>query len=613
MIIQCEQCQTRFRLADEKLKPTGTKVRCSKCKYVFTVMPPEPEPPEEEAVDFDAMNMEAVGEPPPSEPAGPRGEETSARDTAAETGTDQTESDPDFSEPQNEQTAPASSAGAGETTDQTSWHDPAAAEDDPGEEGDTGTKDEQSESEQDFSGLQQETAVPTSREGEWAEDFSFGGSAPAEKPDEAGFTGDATDETVDGGAGQQSEKETETFDFGEFPTEDEAGQFSQAAPEDFSLDSADSLSTPEEELAPGESAETEDFTFSEAGDDAEEFQFAMPGPDSSDSKEDEFGMGSGVAEFSFDEETTFEEEETDQWQEESSDEDSFDFDEPDFGPAADEGDVDKESFAFEEPGQNVAPTGDESASDNLQFGEIDLQADDDSEDSQTLETDSDFTGAGFSEESSFEEEAEAFSQEDRDQQRTRQSNEEKPLAAPPAKRKGPFAKVLLLLFLLLLVLGGAAGYFYLQDGALNFERIMERVTGQAQPAEAEHKININITETGYVNNNLAGQLLVVQGQATNNYPSARSAITIKGILLNDKGESIYQQTVFCGNSLDETTLRQASYAKIEEAMNNQFGDSLSNMDVAAGASIPFTIVFRNLPENIANINVEVVGSKPGSS
>ena len=42
MIITCEQCQARFRMADEKLKPGGTKVRCSKCRHVFTVMPPEP-------------------------------------------------------------------------------------------------------------------------------------------------------------------------------------------------------------------------------------------------------------------------------------------------------------------------------------------------------------------------------------------------------------------------------------------------------------------------------------------------------------------------------------------------------------------------------------------
>ena len=42
MIIQCQACQTRFRLADEKVKPGGTRVRCSKCKEIFTVMPSEP-------------------------------------------------------------------------------------------------------------------------------------------------------------------------------------------------------------------------------------------------------------------------------------------------------------------------------------------------------------------------------------------------------------------------------------------------------------------------------------------------------------------------------------------------------------------------------------------
>jgi hypothetical protein len=54
-----------------------------------------------------------------------------------------------------------------------------------------------------------------------------------------------------------------------------------------------------------------------------------------------------------------------------------------------------------------------------------------------------------------------------------------------------------------------------------------------------------------------------------------------------------------------------SFSAIEEAMNNEFGDSLSNMNIASGGSIPFTIVFRNLPADIATINVEVVDSKPG--
>src|SRR5512137_2159122 len=51
MIIQCEQCRTKFRLDDAKIKEGGVKVRCSKCKHVFLV---SREAPAEEP-DFDAL------------------------------------------------------------------------------------------------------------------------------------------------------------------------------------------------------------------------------------------------------------------------------------------------------------------------------------------------------------------------------------------------------------------------------------------------------------------------------------------------------------------------------------------------------------------------------
>jgi len=35
MIIQCQSCSTKFRVGDEKVKPPGIKVRCSKCGEVF--------------------------------------------------------------------------------------------------------------------------------------------------------------------------------------------------------------------------------------------------------------------------------------------------------------------------------------------------------------------------------------------------------------------------------------------------------------------------------------------------------------------------------------------------------------------------------------------------
>jgi predicted Zn finger-like uncharacterized protein len=47
MIITCDACNVRFQLDESVLKPTGSKVRCSKCKHVFTAYPPELQPTEE--------------------------------------------------------------------------------------------------------------------------------------------------------------------------------------------------------------------------------------------------------------------------------------------------------------------------------------------------------------------------------------------------------------------------------------------------------------------------------------------------------------------------------------------------------------------------------------
>ena len=41
MIITCKECNARFNLDENLLKPTGSKVRCSKCNEVFTAYPPK--------------------------------------------------------------------------------------------------------------------------------------------------------------------------------------------------------------------------------------------------------------------------------------------------------------------------------------------------------------------------------------------------------------------------------------------------------------------------------------------------------------------------------------------------------------------------------------------
>ncbi|MCK4535522.1 MAG: zinc-ribbon domain-containing protein [Desulfuromonadales bacterium] len=576
MIIQCEECKTRFRLADEKLKPTGTKVRCSKCKHVFTVMPPAPEPAEE-SVDFDAMNMEEV-----AEQASPPEESTASQPVSEEA--TQAEADDD------QEPAPETEV------------DQAA----------------ESSSELDFSGLEQEMTATTSDRGELADDFSFAGT---EASGDESQQETSEDQEVDSTEQSQDFAE-DSIETGEAPSEfsldqpdqgtglsepsaaDEAPGFTfddqqeagvtaagETAGEEFSfedqdqsgaIDFEDSSSTPE--ASQDDISEQGEFALDDSGD--------AVAADSGDEPQEppateEFGMGDSVDEFSFDDDSS-----TDEWEDdEESTEGGFDFDAP--------------AFETESPNDTTA----NESGDDLQFGEINFASDAD-EEAPAFETDNDFSEASFSKEEPSPGGTSPGEAQYQEPAPTR-SIDEKPLAAPPIKRKSPLSRILVLLILLLIALGGAAAYFYMQDGSLDINRIIQRFTGETQPGASEHRIGINISGSSYVNNQSAGQLLVVQGEAINNFPTARSAITVKGVLLDAQGKTLFQQTVSCGNFLDDKTIGRMPFDKIEETMNNQFGDSLSNMNVAAGASIPFTIVFRNLPDGIANINVEIVGSKLG--
>src|ERR1039457_4566070 len=51
MVVQCDQCNAKFRLDDSKVTENGVKVRCSKCKNIFLVRKAVPT----EEADFDSL------------------------------------------------------------------------------------------------------------------------------------------------------------------------------------------------------------------------------------------------------------------------------------------------------------------------------------------------------------------------------------------------------------------------------------------------------------------------------------------------------------------------------------------------------------------------------
>jgi len=179
------------------------------------------------------------------------------------------------------------------------------------------------------------------------------------------------------------------------------------------------------------------------------------------------------------------------------------------------------------------------------------------------------------------------------------------------KRRGPIATVLRFFFILFLLLGGIMGYLFWKNDTTDINQIWRLVSGN-QPTESQgSRIRLPLPKSFYIKNRNVGQLFVIRGEAVNGYPEARSAIAVKGMLHDEEGKVLLQQTVFCGNSMDQETLRTASFAKLEANMNNQFGNTLSNLNVEPGKAIPYMIVFRNLPPNVTEFTVEVADSKAG--
>jgi len=547
MIVQCEACQTRFRLADEKIKPGGIKVRCSKCKEIFSVAPPEPEPVEE-TVDFGAFNMEAVPEEQPSE--------TAAADSPAE----------DASAPQQE---PAPDTEAEQVPEPAEEAQSSDARDD----------------ELDFSSLAQDMDDAVTGE-EPAEEFSFADTSQPVDGDET--SSDADTDVIEETGAVQPEGAPADFD----ASAEEDGEPGGPIEFDFEEDSA----------TPGEQASAQPAEREEEEQEAVEFSFETTdaedtaAPTGEEPADFDFGDQDDDNAFSFDDQSPEESGEASKWDDDSPAGDTFDFDEPRF-----DSDTSESKSA---PG--------DTAGDDLQFGEIDFSSDEADSATPSLPTEDPFAKAPIE----SQDEPEPFTPREQTPPPSRVDDDEEPLPVPPPPKKSSLSRILLLLILLLVVLGGAAGFLFMQEGSVNLNAVTQYLpflkdyVGGPQEAARGDRIGINISGSSYVNGQ-AGQMLVIQGAAVNNYTSTRSSIVIKGTLLDAQGKALRQQTVFCGNPLDETALAKMPFSAIEEAMNNEFGDSLSNINIAAGTSIPFTIVFRNLPAGIANINVEVVDSKPG--
>ncbi len=511
MIIQCEQCSTKFRLDDSKVTDKGVKVRCAKCRNVFTV---RKEPLETEAQpDLDAMLKQpqpdfgamldqsaAFGAGEPAATPAPH-QESPAATTAPETGFDYS----DF--------VSSDFADQGTGTEIGGFEPP---------------EDEAAPGGADFSlsdlkgeqGFELEHGETQAAAGEVGFDFGGGAADAAETAGAAPAAFDFGDIRMDQPSGTPLASGTAdvgAFDFGDIAMEPPQAPES-AHGDTAAFDFGGEVSFGEVPAEPPSGEAAEQFSF-----DAAAGGSAVP-PGVADSEmaplpaaEPKAGESFNLGRFEFG-------------------------DEPAAQPAAQEAPPEPEPPRPEpvEPQEEPMP----------EAGEAPRAA----------------------------------------------GEELPPLSITSRRRQSPLFGVLIaVVTVVVMAVLGFFGYtIFLEDKG--------KVVTEAG------RITVRAVNASFVNNPVIGDLLVITGEAVNNFTKPRAAIQVKGMVYGAGGQVLASKNAYCGNPLTKEQLSTLSLDKIEAAMANQFGDSLANMEVAPGRAIPFVIVIPKPPTEAKDYGVEPGGS-----
>lgn len=185
-----------------------------------------------------------------------------------------------------------------------------------------------------------------------------------------------------------------------------------------------------------------------------------------------------------------------------------------------------------------------------------------------------------------------------------------PTSLTSRKKDGSRFPLFLILgaIVIIVALAGAGVYFFGGPKAFSKVGLGFLVDWYAEKRPEEGNVAIRNIVSSYVVNSNSGELFVVKGEAVNNFNKPRASVQVKVSILGPGGTQLVSKSAFCGNALSNEQLATLPLAKIEEAMNNQFGDSLANLGVKPGSAIPFVVVISAVPKEATDYSVQIAGS-----
>lgn len=209
---------------------------------------------------------------------------------------------------------------------------------------------------------------------------------------------------------------------------------------------------------------------------------------------------------------------------------------------------------------------------------------------------------------------------DRSEEHERAAEPKKKILSKKESSKWSFIIVLVVILLALLSAAVAINYFkpelipppvrsFLENSVSSFMKAPEK-KGPVDPGV--RLLEFSSVAGSFVDSEKGGRLFVIRGVVGSKYPKPRSYILIKGNILDNKGKAVRSKQSYAGNTFTEEEIKTLPLEEVKKAMNNRDGMARKNFNLPSGATIPFMIVFDNLPDNLSEFIVEAVSSSPGT-
>ena len=191
--------------------------------------------------------------------------------------------------------------------------------------------------------------------------------------------------------------------------------------------------------------------------------------------------------------------------------------------------------------------------------------------------------------------------------------EKEPVKLRPIIKKRRRSRLLITILIIILLVAGAVAALVVFKPDLLSEYIpfLKKPLSKEQVFDMGNKrLSFKDLNGSFVNLKKAGKLFLVKGLVVNNYPDKRNYIRIKSNILDAKAKVVKSKIAFAGNPINDKELKSLSIEEINKRLMNKFGKNKMNTNILPGSSIPFMIIFSDLPEDISEFTVEAISSFP---